>query len=519
MELVDAGRRFAFGPPTPSSAPGSRSTTRAPTAGRCAAAPASARATSRACGAATTSSPCCRIACRSLPPLDRLRAALQPLLRPGAGARRPRSAQHPGRRRAEHLRPLRPRRAALRGLPRPAAGLLLRASSRAPRPSLEDAQLAKLERVCAALDLGPDDHLLEIGTGWGGLAIHAAATRGCRVTTTTISRNQHAYAVERVRAEGLADRVEVLLTDYRDLGGTYDKLASIEMIEAVGWQYFPTFFERCAELTRPGGAMFLQAIVIADDLYEQEKDARTFANKHVFPGGCLPSLELIAELARATGMPVERCEDITADYARTLAALARALQRGPGPSCGRSATTSASRGCGTSTSPPRRRAFASGGSATCSWCSQSRAGSRTATDGDRAHPHGKRRASRPDPRPRGVAANLEPGARAARGRARRDRRRPARASASRRASRGRRADAGQPRRRDRPSSAPSSGSSVRTWPATRSAPGWRWSSPRPAAAASVCAISPAGLWRRPLGPRRVDAHGGPRGCARCSRCS
>ena len=110
----------------------------------------------------------------------------------------------------------------------------------------------------------------------------------------------------------------MLLTDYRDLRGSYDKLASIEMIEAVGWQYFPTFFDRCAELTRPGGAMFLQAIVIADDLYEQEKDARTFANKHIFPGGCLPSLGLITELARASGMPVERSEDITPDYARTL---------------------------------------------------------------------------------------------------------------------------------------------------------------------------------------------------------
>ena len=110
--------------------------------------------------------------------------------------------------------------------------------------SLEQAQLAKLERVCDALELGPDDHLLEIGTGWGGLAIHAAATRGCRVTTTTISREQHEYALERVREAGLEDRVEVLLRDYRDLEGSYDKLVSIEMIEAVGWQYF-------ARLLRP----------------------------------------------------------------------------------------------------------------------------------------------------------------------------------------------------------------------------------------------------------------------------
>ena len=124
-----------------------------------------------------------------------------------------------------------------------------------------------------ALDLGPDDHLLEIGTGWGGLAIHAAETRGCRVTTTTISREQHAYAAERIRERGLAERIELLLTDYRDLTGSYDKLVSIEMIEAVGWQYFGEFFAKCAALTRPGGAMFLQAIVIGDEAYEAEKAA------------------------------------------------------------------------------------------------------------------------------------------------------------------------------------------------------------------------------------------------------
>ncbi|MDX6581942.1 MAG: cyclopropane-fatty-acyl-phospholipid synthase [Solirubrobacterales bacterium] len=188
----------------------------------------------------------------------------------------------------------------------------------APDASLEDAQLLKLERICEALDLGPDDHLLEIGTGWGGLAVHAASTRGCRVTTTTISREQRAYAVERVRKEGLDDRIEVLLTDYRDLGGTYDKLASIEMIEAVGWQYFPAFFAKCSELTKPGGTMFLQAIVIEDDNYETEKAARSFSNKHIFPGGCLPSLAVITELGAASGIPVTRCDEISSDYARTL---------------------------------------------------------------------------------------------------------------------------------------------------------------------------------------------------------
>lgn len=184
--------------------------------------------------------------------------------------------------------------------------------------TLEQAQFAKLERICDSLRLGPDDHVVEIGTGWGGLAVHAAATRGCRVTTTTISREQHAYAVERVRKEGLSDRIEVLLRDYRDLEGSYDKLVSIEMIEAVGWQYFPDFFAKCSELTRPGGAMFLQAITIEDDAYEVEKASKSFANTHVFPGGCLPSLGLITELAARNGMPATQVEDITGHYAHTL---------------------------------------------------------------------------------------------------------------------------------------------------------------------------------------------------------
>ena len=189
-----------------------------------------------------------------------------------------------------------------------------------PDSNLEDAQLLKLERICEGLDLGEGDHMLEIGTGWGGLAIHAAATRGCRVTTTTISREQRAYALERVRDAGLDDRIEVLLTDYRDLTGTYDKLASIEMIEAVGWQYLGEFFARCSALTRPGGAMFLQAIVCRDDNYETEKAARSFSNKHIFPGGCLPSLQLIAKLGAASGIPVVAADEISSSYVPTLAA-------------------------------------------------------------------------------------------------------------------------------------------------------------------------------------------------------
>jgi cyclopropane-fatty-acyl-phospholipid synthase len=187
--------------------------------------------------------------------------------------------------------------------------------------SLDQAQLAKLDRICERLRLGPDVHLLEIGTGWGGMAIHAARRSGCRVTTTTISRAQHELATRRVREAGLEDRVTVLLEDYRDLEGRYDRLVSVEMIEAVGWQYFDEYFRRCDELLADDGAMLLQAITIGDQLYEIEKGAKSFANTHVFPGGCLPSEGLIAGcLRRATGMRQVWVDDITAHYPPTLAA-------------------------------------------------------------------------------------------------------------------------------------------------------------------------------------------------------
>ncbi|HEY3960634.1 MAG TPA: cyclopropane-fatty-acyl-phospholipid synthase family protein [Solirubrobacteraceae bacterium] len=189
-----------------------------------------------------------------------------------------------------------------------------------PQATLEEASLAKLERVCAKLDLDPADHVLEIGTGWGGFAVYAAKHYGCRVTTTTISREQHAYATERVRVAGLEDRVTVLLEDYRALGGRYDKLVSIEMIEAVGWQNFPTYFRRCSELLAPDGAMLLQAIVIDDRAYQVEKAGKSFINTYIFPGGCLPSLELIShQLSRVTDLRQVHMEDITAHYATTLA--------------------------------------------------------------------------------------------------------------------------------------------------------------------------------------------------------
>jgi cyclopropane-fatty-acyl-phospholipid synthase len=185
--------------------------------------------------------------------------------------------------------------------------------------TLEEAQLARLERVCQRLELVGDDHLLEIGTGWGGLAVHAADRYGCRVTTTTISSEQREYAEARVRRAGLEDRVTVLGADYRDLAGTYDKLVSLEMIEAVGWQYFDTFFRRCSELLEPHGLFFLQAIAVEDGAYEAEKLARSFANELIFPGGCLPSLEVIQHcLARATDMRTVWLEDISPSYVLTL---------------------------------------------------------------------------------------------------------------------------------------------------------------------------------------------------------
>jgi cyclopropane-fatty-acyl-phospholipid synthase len=189
-----------------------------------------------------------------------------------------------------------------------------------PGASLEEAQLAKLDRICDRLQLGPESHLLEIGTGWGGMAIHAARRSGCRVTTTTISRQQHELATRRVREAGLEDHVTVLLEDYRDLDGRFDRLVSVEMIEAVGWQYFDEYFRRCDELLGDDGLMLLQAITIDDGIYEVEKAARSFANTHVFPGGCLPSRGLIAScLERVTSMREVWIDDITEHYPPTLA--------------------------------------------------------------------------------------------------------------------------------------------------------------------------------------------------------
>jgi cyclopropane-fatty-acyl-phospholipid synthase len=188
-----------------------------------------------------------------------------------------------------------------------------------PEMTLQEASLAKLERVCEKLDLGPDDRVLEIGSGWGGFALHAAATRGCHVTTTTISREQYVQTLALVERAGLAERITVLLEDYRDLRGSYDKLVSIEMIEAVGWRHLGEFFARCSRLLAPDGVMLLQAITIDDRAYAAEKASRSFINTYIFPNGCLPSLEAIARtLARHTDMQTVDLEDLTPHYVETL---------------------------------------------------------------------------------------------------------------------------------------------------------------------------------------------------------
>jgi cyclopropane-fatty-acyl-phospholipid synthase len=187
-----------------------------------------------------------------------------------------------------------------------------------PDSSLADAQTAKLDLLCRRLVLSPSDHVVEIGTGWGSFAVHAASRYGCRVTTTTISAAQHELATKRVADAGLADRVTVLGDDYRDLAGTYDKLVSIEMIEAVDWRDHGRFFTACADLLRPDGLAALQAIVIADASFERAKHHDDFIRRYIFPGGCLPSITSIAAAATPAGFRILEVEDIGRHYAETL---------------------------------------------------------------------------------------------------------------------------------------------------------------------------------------------------------
>ena len=185
---------------------------------------------------------------------------------------------------------------------------------------IDTASRNKLDHICRRLNLQESDHLLEIGTGWGGLAVHAAQYYGCRVTTTTISEEQFKYAQNRVVKAGLEDKVTLLDQDYRKLSGQYDKLVSIEMIEAVGHAYYATFFQQCSKLLKPQGQMLLQAITIADQQYDYARKSIDFIQRYIFPGGCLPSLSIVAQhIAKDSDMQIVGLEDITFHYAATLA--------------------------------------------------------------------------------------------------------------------------------------------------------------------------------------------------------
>ncbi|WP_299942378.1 cyclopropane-fatty-acyl-phospholipid synthase family protein [uncultured Microbulbifer sp.] len=195
--------------------------------------------------------------------------------------------------------------------------------------TLHDASVHKMALVCRKLQLKASDHLLEIGTGWGAMAIYAAKHYGCRVTTTTISREQFEYAQQWVRKEGLQDRVTLLLQDYRDLHGRYDKLVCIEMVEAVGHEFHRQFFTTCSRLLKEDGLMVMQSITIQDQRYHYYRKEIDFIQRYIFPGGCLPSNQVIAHhIATATDLQIVGLEDITAHYARTLGAWHRAFLAG-----------------------------------------------------------------------------------------------------------------------------------------------------------------------------------------------
>ena len=187
--------------------------------------------------------------------------------------------------------------------------------------TLEAASTRKLDRICDKLRLSPDDHAVEIGTGWGGFALHAARTRGCRVTTITISREQHALASQRIAEAGLQERVTVLLSDYRDLQGQYDKLVSIEMVEAIGAQYMQAYFATLGRLLKPAGQGLVQAITIEDHRYAQALKSVDFIKRHIFPGSFIPSVgAMTGAIAHASDLRLFNLEDIGPSYALTLRA-------------------------------------------------------------------------------------------------------------------------------------------------------------------------------------------------------
>jgi len=185
--------------------------------------------------------------------------------------------------------------------------------------TMEEASVAKYDRICRKLQLGPGDRVVEIGTGWGGFALHAVQNYNVHVTTTTISDEQHRFAAEQFKKAGIQDRVTLLKEDYRNLKGQFDKLVSIEMIEAVGHQYFNTFFRACSQLLHDKGMMLLQAITIRDQEFQPYIHSVDFIKRYIFPGGCVTSVAaMLASIARVTDLRIFHLEDITPHYARTL---------------------------------------------------------------------------------------------------------------------------------------------------------------------------------------------------------
>ena len=196
--------------------------------------------------------------------------------------------------------------------------------------TLDEAGAAKLERLCRKLELKPDEHLLDIGCGWGGLAIHAAERFGCRVTAITVSDEQRRHAEERVQALGLGERVDVQLMDYRRVQGRFDKIVSVEMVEAVGHDYLERYFADCSRLLRQGGLMALQAIVIRDSRYRRALHRADFIKKHIFPGGFIPSVSVLTSAAAKADLTLVNLEDFGLDYARTLREWRRRLDANVG---------------------------------------------------------------------------------------------------------------------------------------------------------------------------------------------
>jgi len=185
--------------------------------------------------------------------------------------------------------------------------------------TLKQASEAKYDRICRKLQLAPGERIVEIGTGWGGFAVHAARHYGVHVTTTTISDKQHQFAQNRIKAAGLAECITLLKKDYRDLSGKFDKLVSIEMIEAVGHHFYDTFFKACSRLLKDDGMMALQAITIGDQIFDRHKRSVDFIKRYIFPGSCIPSITAINNaVARSTDLQLVHLEDITPHYARTL---------------------------------------------------------------------------------------------------------------------------------------------------------------------------------------------------------